>query len=197
MSEMANRKPECILQTLQLHEIADLNFVKCLPRFAFPESKLCPQNGYTFDGMHRVDVTLWIREDLAVACELKLGCTGLNKANIDGKLKSCRLVQGNTRVAGSMMAILDQNFDFADPPTSLSVQLDDKTVPLCRDWFVVAHKQILDRWKGNSRPAFSCHAKCVSISAIVEAFGGREEFNDLVREQLTFDYFSEWIAACE
>lgn len=194
---MANRKRRCILQALQLEEIADLNFVKCLPRFAFPESKLCPQNGYTFDGMHRVDVTLWICEDLAVACELKLGGTGLNKSRIDDKLKPCRPAHGNTRVAGSMMAILDRNFDFVNTSESLSVRLEDKAVTLCRDWFIVAHRKVLDGWKGDSRPAFSPHTKCISIDAIVEAFGGKEEFNNLVREQLTFDYFDEWVAACK
>lgn len=194
VSEMANRKPETILRALRLDGIADSSFVSKLEKFAFCESKLCPLEGYSFDGMSRVDVTLWIRHDLAVACELKLGLAGLNKAQIDKKLAPCRPAHENTRLAGSMMAILDRRFGSVELPKSLSVQLEGEAVPLCRDWLLIAQRKVLDRWKGYARPAFSDYTKCISINTIVESFGERKEFNALVSDLLAFDYFDKWLA---
>lgn len=193
-AEMANRKPESALQALELCEISDLDFVLSRDRFAFHETKLCPHGKYSFDGAHRVDVTLRIRPDLAVACELKLGSTRLTKSRIDKELlRECHLSHNDTRISGNMMAILDQRFGSIAPSEGLSVELGDEPVPLARCWFVIVKRQVLERWTGDAKPAFSDRTKCKSINEIVEALGGREEFNELVGQLLEFDYFDKWL----
>lgn len=193
-AEMANGKPESVLRALGLCEIADLDFVLSQDRFAFHETKLSPHGGYGFDGAHRVNVTLWIRPNLAVAYELKLGSTRLTKSRIDEELlKDCRLSHNDTRVAGSMMAILDRRFGSIAPSEGLSVELGDQTVPLARCWFIIVKRQVLERWTVDARPAFSDHTKYKTINEIVEAFGGREDFNELVGQLLKFDYFDKWL----
>jgi len=149
---------------------------------------------YTFDGASRVDVVLWIQENLAVALELKLGETRLTKTRIDDEfLTDCRSSHNDSRIAGNMMAILDRRFGDLAPKPGLSVQIADTEVPLARDWFIVTRQSVLDRWIGNDRPAFSANTKCVAIGTLVDAFGGKSLFNALVAELLDFDYFDSWV----
>lgn len=192
LAEMADRKRYDILRTFGLDEAADLGFVNNLDRFAFPECQLAPHGGYLFDGASRIDVTFWIRPELAVACELKLGKTRLSKSRVNEEfLADCRLTHNRSRLAGNMMAILDRRFSSLAPVDSLSVVLGDKPVPLSRDWFVVVQQRVLDRWTGDSRPAFSEHTMCISINTIVDAFGGKNPFNALVESLLAIDYYDE------
>lgn len=198
LAEMADRKRYDILRTFGLDDAADLGFVDKLDRFAFPERHLAPHGGYSFDGASRIDVTFWIRPKLAVACELKLGKTRLNKSRVDDEfLANCRLTHNNSCWGGNMMAILDRRFSSLAPVDGLSVVLGDEPVPLSRNWFVVVRRRVLDRWKADSRPTFSEHTTCISINTIVDAFGGKDPFNALVKSLVAFDYYDKWIGTRE
>ncbi len=194
VAEMAERERTAIIDILRLTDSADLDHVRTVSTFAFHECRLSPHRGFIFDGASRVDVVLWIRTDLAVALELKLGATRLTKTRIDDEfLRDCRLSHNDTRIAGNMMAILDRRFGDIAPADGVSVQLDDKNIPLSREWFVVTRQSVLDKWVGDNRPSFSSYTSCVSISNLANAFGGQQRFNDLVRELLNIDYFDEWV----
>lgn len=191
---MAERERTATLDALGLTESADLNHVRAVDKFAFHERRLTRHHGYIFDGASRVDVVLWIRPDLAVALELKLGATRLTKSRIDDEfLRDCRTSHNGQRIAGNMMAILDRRFGRIAPADGLSVDLDDAAVQLSRDWLVVTRASVLDKWVGDDRPNFSQNTTCVTIGALVTAFGGQQPFNTLVRELLDIDYFDAWV----
>jgi len=75
----------------------------------------------------------------------------------------------------------------------VNAELTGADVPLSRHWFVVTRQSVLDKWVGDDRPDFSPNTSCVTIGSLVAAFGGKQPFNDLVRELLAIDYFDEWV----
>lgn len=197
-AEMANLNRLAVLQALDLIPLADPEFVQNLDRFAFAECSLSPHGGYIFDGASRVDVTLWVRPDLAVACELKLGANRLSKTRIDDEfLVTCRLSHQGTRIAGNMMAILDRRFGTVAPADGLCVMLGAKPIELSRSWIVIVQQSTLAKWKKGHSPSFSEYTKCVSMNSVVEKLGGKDAFNSLVQSMLEIDYFDEWLCAPE
>jgi hypothetical protein len=194
VAEMAERERTAIVYALGLTESADLDHVRSVGTFAFHECKLGRHHGFIFDGASRIDVVLWIRPNLAVALELKLGTTRLTKTRIDDKfLRDCRLSHNDSRIAGNMMAILDRRFGVIAPADGLTVQLGETEVHLSRDWFVVTRQSVLDKWVGDDRPSFSPNTSIVTIGEFATAFGGQQPFNALVRELLNIDYFEKWV----
>jgi hypothetical protein len=194
VAEMAQRKRRETLNALGMTELADLEHVYEIDRFAHHECRLAPHDKYIFDGASRVDVVLWIKKHLAVALELKLGKTRLTKTRIDGEfLADCRLSHNDSRLAGNMMAILDRRFGNLAPKDGLSVELHDHVVPLAETWFIVTRQTVLNNWFDDGRPTFSENTECVAIGTLVEAFGGKTAFNNLVTELLEIDYFDAWI----
>lgn len=194
VAAMVNRKRREVIDALGLSDAADQDFVTELEQFAFAECRLSPHGDYIFDGASRVDVILWLRPDSAVACELKLGTNRLTKTRIDDEfLVDCRPSHGGKRLAGNMMAILDRRFGSHAPTQGLAVQIAQRSVPLADNWYVVVQPSVLTRWIGDAAPAFSNRTRCVSINAIVDAFGGKEPFNDLVGELLDVDFYDTWI----
>lgn len=194
-SEMANRKPFEIAQALGLFEELDHEHVKRTPFFARHECKLSPHGKFSFDGASRVDVALWIRPNLAVGLELKLGTTRLTKSRIDDEfLQPCRPSHQGNRLAGNMMAILDRRFGDHAPEDGLEIKFDNSTIPLDRNWILVTHQATLDRWIGNDKPSFSNQTSRISIQQVVHAFGGETPFNNLVSELLAINYYNTWIA---
>jgi len=194
VAEMADRKRCETLDALGLTQLADVEHVVSVKRFAHHECQLAQHGKFIFDGASRVDVVLWIQPQLAVAMELKFGETRLTKTRIDSEfLTDCRLSHNDTRIAGNMMAILDRRFNDLASKEGLSIEINKYVVPLARNWFLVTRKTVLDRWVGDSRPAFSTNTKCVTIGALAEAFGGRASFNALVSELLEIDYYDAWV----
>ncbi len=194
VAEMAQRKRCETLDALGLTDLVDLDHVRSVDRFAHFGCRLDRHNNYVFDGASRVDVVLWIQQNLAVGLELKLGETRLTKTRINREfLVDCKLSHNDSRIAGPMIAILDRRFGTFAPKEGLSVCLDNTVVPLARDWFIITQRTVLDRWVDDARPDFSVNTKCVAIGTLVEAFGGRCPFNELVAELLQFDYFDSWM----
>jgi hypothetical protein len=195
VSGMAERERKATVDALGLAESADLEHVQSVEKFAFHECNLANHCGYDFDGASRVDVVLWIRKDLAVALELKLGMTRLTRTRVDGELLlDCRTSHNGKRIAGNMMAILDRRLGTIASADGLTVILNGDAVKLSRNWFVVTRQCILDKWVGDSQPDFSQYAKCVTIGELIAAFGGKHTFNPFVRQLLDIDYFKEWIS---
>jgi hypothetical protein len=195
VAEMANRTRCETMNALGLTDLADLDYVRSIGRFAHHECRLAPHYRHAFDGASRVDVVLWIQKNLAIALELKLGKTRLTKTRIDNEfLTDCRPSHNDSRIAGNMMAVLDRRFGDVVPKDGLSVQIGETAVPLHRDWFIVTRQSVLDRWIGDGRPAFSPNTKFVAIDTLIDAFGGKLRFNALIAELLDIDYFDSWVS---
>lgn len=70
----------------------------------------------------------------------------------------------------------------------------DRYVELTEEWFVIARRNVLEGWNGASRPSFSPRAWLLGFESVVDRFGGREPFNDMVHDLLSFDYYDAWVA---
>ena len=194
VTEIANSKRMEFLDALGLAAIADLDFVASLKQFAFEECSLESHGGYLFDGASRVDVVLWIKPELAVACELKLGTARLTARRFETEfLVDCRESHGGKRLAGNMMSILDRRFGDLAPKDGLSVWLDDACIPLARQWHLILQPSVISKWRNGESPAFSAQTNCVSIKNVVDTYGDSVDFNKLVKKQIDFDYYKSWI----
>jgi len=192
IAKMFQAKPKNLLPILKLGENdIDYAHIEEIPQFAFAETTIAHDQGYGFDPMHKVDVALWVQPNAAYALELKLGETGLGRANINKWLKPCVLNKVGTNLKGSMLAILDRRSNEETPIGDLVTVLNGQNIPLQRNWAIVARTKIINNW-GNNAPDFSPETKQIQVEDLIKAYGGEIVFNKLVETLLEFNYFQEW-----
>lgn len=170
---------------------------------AFREVGLDKYAGRAFDGAARVDTVVALTDKLAVPFELKLGTARLTKSRVDNEwLAECRLSHGTystPRWSGNMMAILERNFKDVTDVHELVARVQVGSLPepkafvLTRDWFVVARRSVVNRWRRDP-PKFSPRVKLLAFEDVVDAFGGKPAFNRLVESLLNIDFYDEWLA---
>lgn len=157
-------------------------------------ANLATYGGLSFDGASCVDLVLRVQENLGVAFELKLGETRLTKSRIDEEwLPDCESSHQGKRWKGNMMAILERKFPTSSVPDVLKARLPDREVPLANEWFIIARSRVIESWAGTARPAFSPNVHFVRFETLVDKFGGKEAFNEMVRKLLNFDFYSTWV----
>ncbi len=150
--------------------------------------------GLSFDGASCVDLVFRVKENLGIPFELKLGETRLTKSRIDEEwLSGCESSHKGKRWKGNMMSVLERKFPASLPPDVLRARLDDGELPLTTEWFIIARSRVIESWTGAAEPDFSPNVHLVSFEAIVERFGGKEPFNEMVRKLLSFDFYSAWV----
>ncbi len=163
-------------------------------RVVHANANLAPYSGLGFDGASCVDLVVRLHENLAVPFELKLGETRLTKSRIDEEwLSGCESSHQGKRWKGNMMSVLDRKFPASTRPDVLRARLHDGDVPLTNEWFIIARSRIIGSWTGARRPDFSSNVHLVSFEAIVEKFGGKTPFNEVVRKLLSLDFYSAWV----
>ena len=191
---MVNEHREAFLSLCKLADVADLKYVRTVKTLASCEAKLEPYGGKAFDGASRVDVVVRLRKDHAAAFELKLGLTRLNEKRVDEWMQQCQTSHEGRRWRGNMMAILERRFP-KPMAGELTAIVGEEQLRLERDWFVVARRVILQPWKDNDvLSKASSHIKSLAFEDVVENFGGKEAFNDLIRRMLEIDFYDEWIS---
>ncbi|MCU0674957.1 MAG: hypothetical protein MUE69_19470 [Myxococcota bacterium] len=156
------------------------------------EVALEPLSGLIFDGGSRIDVALFgPHGQTCVACELKLGTTRLSASEFEKRfLQNGTLSHRNKRIRANMIAILERREPI---PRLGDLMANINHVPhrIDENWLLVVRHEALLAWEKSRRPALSS-GKIVSLEELVEAYGGREEFNILVRSRIDFDYFDRW-----
>jgi hypothetical protein len=199
IARMANGLRDTFLHLCKLREEADPAFLTTSEPIAHRDLALLPYGGIRFDGASRVDLAIRIARDRAVPFEVKLGTTRLSKSRIDDEwLCGCGFSHGHTRFRGNMMSILERKFPRSTAAGELQVALPpNATLNLTRHWVLIAKEAVLNTWIAQNRPAFSDHVRLLSFESIVDCYGGRDKFNALVREMLSFDYYDEWIRRTE
>jgi hypothetical protein len=192
LSAMINQQRDALFSLPGVRELMSRDFVCSEPRIAFPETSLCRFNDRAFDGACRIDVAVLLKPDTATAFELKLGDTRLSARRVNEEwLVPCGTSHGGQRWKGNVMAVLDQRF--SEPVDGqLTVTIGERTVPLTREWFVVARRETLDSWQ-RVRPNFSRYTRLLAFEDMVESFGGEEPFNRMVREMLDVNFYREWV----
>ena len=158
----------------------------------FREAELLPYAGRRFDGASRVDLIVPLSAIEALPVEVKLGETRLSKKRVDDEwLSGCGTSHHDTAWTGNMMSILDQLIPANTPDQHLVARVDGADYPLTHAWCVVVRRRTAAAWDGDGSPAFS-RARIVVFENLVAAFQPNE-FDDIVRELISFPYYDTWI----
>jgi hypothetical protein len=195
VAQLAISNPTRFIKALGLsNEAVDWHHVQSVSRFAYPNCKLLPPRNLAFDGEHRVDVVLWVKPESAVAIELKLDKTGLRGKTFNKRfLSNCGTSHNGSRITGNMIAILEYRSGCVPVEEGLYVELGDhKAVKLSTNWGLIVQQSVLDNWTSTLRPDLSKNALVISIQELVNNCGGKREFNQLVGDLITTDYFDLW-----
>lgn len=159
---------------------------------ACPEVQLCNCGHYRFDGAHKVDVALLHRDrGICVPCEAKLGQDRLSASAFDGRfLQPCGTSHKDSRIAGSMIAILEGRLPETCCDRPVVVRHEGVEYTLTPLWFLIVRRRVIESWGRKSPVSQNCLT--VPMEDIVEAYGGAARFNELVTELITKDYYREW-----
>jgi hypothetical protein len=158
----------------------------------FPKAKI------TFDGFQNLDLGLLVNKSKVIPIEIKLGRTGLNKANVDRLLKDCSISthKSETRIAGNMLAVLNRNLNTklrkAIGADRLHAKTDYGNIPVTDEWGIIARSSILESWERN-KPKFNDNVKYFSLEKICDDYG-KQNFNKLTLKMLkSGNYYKDWI----
>ena len=195
IARMANELRGRFIDLCKLGDQADAAFVNGAEPIAHCEVPLLPYCDIAFDGASRIDLVLRVAPDRAIPFEVKLGATRMSKSRIDEEwLCGCEFSHGGKRFSGNVMSILERKFPQGVPLEDLRVKLKkDVSLKLTDTWFVIVRRAVLETWVEPARPAFSDKVRPLDFESIVKCYGGKDKFNALVREMLSFDYYDQWI----
>lgn len=194
VAQMANANPRLFIEALGLsNKEVDWRHIHSAKPFAYANCKLPPLGDLAFDGQHQVDVALWVKPKSAIALELKLGVTRVDRNSFKERfLTPCGRSHGGLRIKGSMIAILERRFERLSVDEDLCVNLTDKkTVKLASTWGLLMQQSVIDNWQDGLK-TLSGHAVLRSVQELVHDCGGKRKFNSLVKKVVNFDYFDEW-----
>ena len=159
-----------------------------------PELRLNDCGGLCFDGAHKIDVAvLNLQTGVCHPIEAKLGFDRLSR-NEFGKrfLGRCGTSHGNARVKGSMIAILERELPCACNGTQLTVTWQGSDYDVSTSWTLVARNRVTAKWKLDGAPRLSERCRFVEFESLVAAYGTPSEFNRLVEQTVSFDYYAAW-----
>ena len=194
LAEMLGRSP-AVMQALvqaawsstpariptELRAVADLQLTAC--------------GKFGFDGAHKINVAILaptIHDCLAV--ETRLGLDRLGQRDFDKRfLQPCTGSHKNSRVAGSMIAILERKLPDPDERHAVQTEHAGETYRVRPRWALVVRQRTLDDWQAHGRLALSENCVPLSFESLVAALGGRDPFNALVADLLPRDYYAAWI----
>jgi hypothetical protein len=150
-----------------------------------------------FDGASTIDLLLETSERW-IPIEVKLGTSRLQPNEFARRfLRDCDVSQHNPpRWNGNTIAFLERRFAEGVRREELSAKLGNDIKKLSRDWILVVRTvKIADDLRSNrQRIGLSNHAYIIALETLVNAVGTSEEFNAIVGNLLTFDYYGRWFA---
>jgi hypothetical protein len=162
---------------------------------AVPNLQLSSCAGFRFDGAHKIDIAILDETRFScIPCEAKLGIDRLGKRQFETRfLMPCATSHQDSRIAGSMTAILERRLPDVCLNAPVVVNHHGREYEVTSPWVLIAKKAIHDSWQKSGLPSFSPACLHVSFEAIVEALGGKTPVNSLVGELLSFDYYGAWM----
>jgi hypothetical protein len=191
IAEMYNRSPEVrALFAEQLDRTISLPDGST----AIPNLQLTTCGPFRFDGAHKIDIAILDKAALScIPCEAKLGNDRLGKTEFEKRfLGSCAMSHKNTRIAGSMIAILERKLPSPCLHSPVLVNHEGRVYQVSSPWVLIMRKTVYDSWTKYGAPLLSPVGIQITFEAIVEALGGKARFNLLVNELLNFDYYEAW-----
>lgn len=162
---------------------------------AVPDLQLATCGPFRFDGAHKVDIAILDEtHSRCIPCEAKLGNDRLGKTEFENRfLECCQTSHKDTRISGSMIAILERKLPRQCLTSPIIVNHEGREYRVTSPWVLILRKTTLNSWANRGSPPLSTGCTDISFETIVEAFGGKEPFNSLVGELVTFDYYEAWM----
>ena len=150
---------------------------------------------FRFDGAHKIDIAILDKTGSScIPCEAKLGNDRLGKIQFEKRfLESCQTSHKDTRIAGSMIAILERKLPSPCLTAPIMVSQEGKDYQMTLPWVLILRKAIHESWTKSGVPTLSTRCIHISFETLVEAFGGKTPFNSLVSELVRFDYYGTWM----
>lgn len=147
-----------------------------------------------FDGVHKVDISILNpNTHTCFPIEAKLGLDRLGKSEFGKRfLTVCGTSHKNTRVKGNMISILERYLPAQCEGQTLSVTFGDNRYALSEKWTLISRQAVIDKWLTSGKPCLSQNCKIVSFEDLVRIYGGKTEFNQLVSDVISMDYYTEW-----
>lgn len=145
---------------------------------------------YACDGEQTVDV-LCGGAASAIAFESKLGETRMSSSEFRKRFcGQCKTSHSESRLSGSMVAVLDRNLPF-DGESDLIASVDDRQWTLVGPWWLVVRQSVVDKWrKAKDIPVTS--ARILSFDALAQIYGSRQQFDQLVQRVVGSDFAGRW-----
>lgn len=161
--------------------------------FRADDALLVVRNGaceYACDGEQKVDV-LCAGTASAIAFEAKLGETRMASSDFRKRFcGQCKTSHSESRLSGSMVAVLDRKFPF-DGTYDLIAKVDDVQWRLVRPWWLVVRQSVVDKWrKAKDIPVAS--ARILVFDALAQTYGSRQQFEQLVQRVVGSAFAGRW-----
>ena len=148
--------------------------------------------GKAFDGMGKVDIVAQLSTDEAIAIEVKLGTTRMDRGRIRGwlgKNPKQECTHEGTRWRGNMIRFLDRW-------KGLTVRYDKNSLCLQDKWILVIRRSVYNRWYRNQ--ILPPNGELISEQCVPIAFEylvdnvGRVAFNRIARNLIPDDPYHKW-----
>lgn len=164
-----------------------------------PEIRLDKSGDYIFDGVHKVDVSVLNTETMTCfPIEAKLGFDRLAKTSFETRfLEPCKTSHNNSRISGSMISILERKLPKCISNEDLYITHNGQQYKLTKKWGLICRDKVIHNWKSNGYPELSDNCSIISFEKLVTSYGGKDKFNELVKELISFDYYDNWECAHE
>ena len=133
----------------------------------------------------------------AIAFESKLGEKRMTPSEFRKRFcKPCTVSakHRNSRLNGSMVAVLERNFDaklsFGET-SALIAHVDKEEWTVASNWWLVIRESIAKKWLKSSNPPAKS-ARILIFDSLVRSYGNEMEFNELVQRVVGSDFASRW-----
>lgn len=162
---------------------------------AIPELRLNPCADLIFDGVHKVDISILdLKSMRCFPIEAKLGLDRLSKNEFTKRFtQTCTTSHSGRRIAGSMISILDRKLPSQCVGEPLSVTYQDQEFTLSKEWGLISRQRVQANWHQHGYPTLTKYCKHLCFEELVSTCCSKTEFNELVGQLLTIDYYECWV----
>jgi len=159
-----------------------------------PELRLNSCGSLYFDGAHKIDISVLDTDNhICYPIEAKLGLDRLSKNEFNKRfLGRCETSHGNSRVKGNMISVLERKLPNECLASDLSVSFEGQSYALTKRWGLICRKVVLNNWLLKGKPELSTNCNVISFESLVSSYGGEKEFNRLVADIVSFNFYEKW-----
>lgn len=99
----------------------------------------------------------------------------------------------DSRVSGSMIAVLERKLPPQCRGLPLYVTYDGGTYLVSDNWTLVCRARVAANWAAKGNPDLSAKCTIVTFEDLADSFGDQDKLNTLVQSMLDEDFYSKWV----